>query len=688
MEARLPLADAPPADPSPATARPAGRLRFVTMSAPVIGAATLVIALLGLSLELRAHGASTFSDVDWLVGLVGALGYAIPGAQVTTRRPGNVVGPLCMGIGAVYALSYFASTYGSYGLEAAPGSLPAANLAQWLGLWIWVLAYGSIPTVLLFVVPDGRLPSPRWRPLLAIGIAGIVAAGLGWATTPYDRRDAPVGTPSDNPFGTSWGPTVRDAAIPMLLIAAVAGLAAVAVRYRRAVGVERDQVSWVLLGALATAALLGVAAVFPYGGAGQYIGAAALLPLPASLGVAVLRHRLWDVDIVLNRSLVYGALVLALLVVYGAVVAAVGLLIGRTSGTPVVAVAAVAAAAHPLYAWIRRAANRLVFGARDEPWSIITTLSDRLRATSGPRTLMEDAAATLVHGLRLGSVSISAGDDTATAGTPGGPAYDVALVHGGKTIGLLRATARPGEQLARTERTLLSDLAPQLAAALQAQTLAADLQQSRQQIVMAREEERRRLRRELHDGIGPTLAAVALELESAQDLAQSQPDKLEPHLDRLAARLNDAVGDIRRVVDDLRPAALDDLGLVGALRAQIDRLMPAGCLGSLASEGPVDSLPAAVDLAVFRIASEAITNAVRHASPSACRVTVSHLGDEVEVKIEDDGAGISADAAPGVGLGSMSERAAELGGTCSVTNHGAGTTVLVRLPLPAGPGGR
>lgn len=305
-------------------------------------------------------------------------------------------------------------------------------------------------------------------------------------------------------------------------------------------------------------------------------------------------------------------------------------------------------------------------------------------ARSSLEKTLDDVVATLAAGLRLAAVSITAGEETITSGTPSGDPVEIDLIHGGTAVGRLRAWGRPGEGVGRAEQKLLSDLGPQIAAAFQAQLLAAALQVSREHIVRAREEERRRLRRDLHDGIGPTLAAVALDLEAAQDLAQNRPASLGPHLDRLAARLNDEVGDIRRAVDDLRPATLDDLGLVGALRAQMERLSPPGCATSLQVEGAMDALPAAVDVAVFRIVSEALTNAVRHGSPRNCRVTVSHLGDEVEIVVADDGGGIATGAGQGVGWASMAERAAELGGRCSVDGRGGGTTVRAHLPVRPG----
>lgn len=666
-------------------AAPASRHHSALKSLPgVLATTALVLVLAGMGLQLRGEGASMFRDVSWFVGLVGALGYAVPGAQVMARSPGNLVAPLCLGIGLVYALSYTTASYGTYGLETVPGSLPGAAIAQWCGLWIWALAYSTIPTVLLLVAPHGTLLSPRWRPALWVACLAVLLAGLGWAVTPYERRDAAVSTTTTNPVGAPWGPAVLSAAIPILLLSSAAGLIAVVLRYRRATGIERDQASWVVIGALATGALLGLGVLLPYGGLGQYIAAAALVPLPLSLGVAVLRHGLWDVDTVMHRSIVYASLVVVLIGLHAALLAAITAVAGRGSATSVLPVAAVAAAAVPLHSRLRRAANRLVYGDRDEPWAIVSALSSRLEAAPATRELLEDITGALARGLRLANVAVDVAGVTVESGPSTPTTFAIPLVRGGRRFGVLRAAGRAGDDVGRSEREVLTDFAPHISAAIEASTLAEALQRSREEIVRAREEERRSIRHELHDGVGPTLAAVALELEAARDIVGDDPDELDLQLDRLAARLNDVVNDLRRVVDGLRPAALDDLGLLGALRAQFARLERPTFAVSLVAHGDIKVLPAAVDLAIFRIASEAVTNALRHSGASSCRVNLEAGDDQVLITIEDDGSGIPTEMEPGIGLLSMQERADELGGTFQVITKGTGTTVRVRLPATTG----
>jgi len=238
-----------------------------------------------------------------------------------------------------------------------------------------------------------------------------------------------------------------------------------------------------------------------------------------------------------------------------------------------------------------------------------------------------------------------------------------------------------GETFSPADRRLLADLARHAAPAVHAHRLAADLQRSRERIVVAREEERRRLRRDLHDGFGPTLASQALKLDAAIDLLASDPAAAARLLGEVKAQTQGTVADVRRMVYALRPPALDELGLVGALQAQIQAL-PANGLRVSLEAAPLPPLSAAVEVAAFRITLEAVTNTVRHAHASECRVRLAAPDRVLEIEVEDDGSGLPAGHIPGDGLASLRERTAELGGTCQVENRPAGgVRVTARLPL-------
>jgi signal transduction histidine kinase len=420
--------------------------------------------------------------------------------------------------------------------------------------------------------------------------------------------------------------------------------------------------------------------------------------VPLAVAVAVLRHGLFDVGSVVSRALVFSVLSGLLLIAYAVLVAVVGEL---TAGERRLAVAAAALAALAAAAgWERaqRAVDRLLYGERRDPLAVATRLGTTLDAAAAPAEALSSLAAEIARALRLPRVTIEPADPrlapAASDGDarPAGPVDAWPLTALGAEVGrLLVAHRHPGERWRRSERAALDDAARRAATLVWAAGLVADLQAGRERIVAGREEERRRLRHDLHDGVGPELAGMALQLERLAGKLADDPD-----LAALAGRLRDqmrrTVAAVRRAVDDLRPPALDELGLVEALREHVAAYRLAVHAGGPGADAggvvvtaePLPPLRAAVEVAAYRIATEAVANAVRHADGSTCRVSLGASGDDLLVEIADDGRGLPADAVPGVGSTSMRERAAELGGTLEVTSTpGGGTTVRARLPLAA-----
>jgi signal transduction histidine kinase len=246
---------------------------------------------------------------------------------------------------------------------------------------------------------------------------------------------------------------------------------------------------------------------------------------------------------------------------------------------------------------------------------------------------------------------------------------------------LLVAPRSPGESFQASERKLLENIAQQAGAVAHAAKLTADLRISRQHLVTAREEERRRIRRDLHDGLGPQLASQTLTLTAARRMLQENPQAADELLEEAIKHAQTATDDVRRVVYDLRPPALDDLGLVGAIETYIHKLEAGGLNICLEIPAKLPPLPAAVEVACYLIIQEALTNVTRHAAADTCFVTLV-VSDNFQVKIQDQGQGIPPNAQPGVGLRSMRQRAEELGGSFQITSMpDQGTTVLVELPL-------
>jgi signal transduction histidine kinase len=415
------------------------------------------------------------------------------------------------------------------------------------------------------------------------------------------------------------------------------------------------------------------------------------LPFVVAIAVALRRHRLFDIERLANRSLVYVSLVAILVAGYAALVA---LLVSglRLSGTVAAAIAAAAAALAlaPLRNVAQRTVNRLMYGDRDDPAGVLARLGTRMQAVMLPGEVLPAVVETVAQSLRLPYVAIDLAVGTggfqlaAEHGVPVGTVHSETLTHHGETVGRLRVSERGRDDpLEPADLELIRSLAREVGPAVQAVRLHEDLLRSRAEVVALREDERRRLRRDLHDGLGPTLAAIRLKAGlAAREVPPESPAR--GLLGEIDTEVTTTLADVRRLVEALRPPALDELGLLGAVRSRA---------GALAGDMEIDvdgssrpgPLPAAIETAAYRIAVEAMTNAVRHSDGTRCTVSILVGDDAVELSVHDDGHGLKPDRMPGVGLRSMRERAAEVGGTLSVRSPPeGGTVVAASLPLSLG----
>lgn len=655
----------------------------------VVSVSGMALALGGLTVGLVGGSIALAVVDDVAVGAAGAAGgvFGVIGGVVAARRPSLVVGWLLLVVGFTLTLSSFSHDWARHALVESPGSLPGGEALLWLGTWLWVVGYCTLAALLPLRLPDGARPTGRWRLAWWAALVVTVLAAAGWALTPYDRLDRPPIEGLDpsvtSPTATSFGPTLLVLSLPLLVGSAVLGLASLAVRFRRAVGEERQQAKWVVWGAALSVLLLGTGQLVGPEGGSDALLALAVLPLPLGVAVASLRYRLWDVDLVINRTIVYLALTCLVVAVYVVGVLVLGGLLGERTGAPLVATVIVALGAEPARRTVQSAVDRLVHGDRSDPYRALVRLGRRLEDASvpvGPEALRGTADA-VRQALQLPWVVVDVVDGPVTAsGSPTEDGIRVPLVHGGALVGhLVVGRRRPGQSLPPGDVRLLDDLASHVAVAAHAVHLREALQASRERLVMAREEERRRLRRDLHDDLGPVLAAVALQVGEVRSLTQ------DADVGRLAARaeglLTGAVATVRRIVDGLRPAALDDLGLAEAFLAVADGFATSGTPVRAEVRGDLDGLPAAVEVAALRIATEALHNATRHSGAHEVRLGVERLSGALEITVADDGRGISEADVAGVGLTSMRERADELGGTLSVDTGPTGTVVSTRLPL-------
>jgi len=552
--------------------------------------------------------------------------------------------------------------------------------------------------------PTGRLPSRLWRPVGAFAFGFLATATLVVAFAPGPLANYLIDFQMEipNPLGiAALAPvmTILSAiGFPLLLLLTLASAFSLVARLRWSRGDEREQLKWFAYVAVPALVLFVITATLA-----QYLPGQAALTVPVNLagaplgaamplltGLAILKYRLYDIDLLINRTLVYAALTACVVGLYVLVVGGLGVLLQAPGSLPlsILATGLVALLVQPLRERLQRAVNRLLYGERDDPYALLTRLGSRLDATLAPSAILPTIVQTVQDALHLPYVAIARqqGEEcevTAAVGKPVADTLRLPLAYQGETVGqFLLGPRAQGEAFSPTDRRLLDGLARQVGIAVHAAQLTADLQRARARLVVAREEERRRLRRDLHDGLGPALATQSLKLEAARDLVLTNPEQAIALLSALLDESQRAITDIRRLVYALRPPELDELGLIAALRAQIARSVSGRLTITLDAPDSLPSLPAAVEVAAYRIAQEGLINVVRHAEASTCliRLVVAGAGG-VCLEIVDDGRGLPPVRSPGVGLLSMRERAEELGGDCVIgPAPGGGTRVSARLP--------
>jgi signal transduction histidine kinase len=427
------------------------------------------------------------------------------------------------------------------------------------------------------------------------------------------------------------------------------------------------------------------------------------LPIPITLAMAINRYHLFDLDTVLNRSLVYVGLTAGVVVTYATTVAVLSRFIPGNApfAAALLGTGAVAVVALPLRDRLQRSVNRVMYGDRDQPEDALRRLGQRLEASIDPQTVLSTLVATVAEALRSPFVAIELDRDGAATveAAHGVIPIDAGgsrelerfpIVYRGQTVGKLVVCPRDvDEPFSTADRRLVADLARQAGPAVEAVRLTSDLRRSREELVTAREEERRRLRRDLHDELGPAMAGSLMKLRAARSLMAAEPARAAGLLDDLEADVGGMVDEIRRIARNLRPPSLDELGLLGVLRMRVAAFdegpRDSGLKVALDAPNELPPLPAAVEVAGLRIALEGLTNAARHSGAAHAQVSVSIDGDALVVAVTDDGKGVPADIAPGVGLTSMRERTDELGGSIQVLSPGGGgTTVIARLPVASG----
>lgn len=603
----------------------------------------------------------------------GGLSTGVVGLLVTWARPRNPIGWLISATGLALGLGTALQTYGARAYVFTEEGLPFGTAAASLGAPLWMAAVAIPVTVLLVRYPTGVVTG-RWpRRFDRLVIFGYLPMYVGYATTPTAVTDV---LKDELP---PWHVPEQVAELLMMVggLAMVIGLVGiVGDAIRRAVVSDRRERMALIWLTLAT--VLAVVTIFF--GPAEWLGSAAFALILVAIAVGVLRYQALGIEVVVRRTLIYATLTGMVLLVFVVLVAGLARLLPSGPTPQLVAAVVIAVGLTPARDRIQGVIDRMLYGERSEPWSALRRLGS---PGAGKTEQVPDVLAALAGGLHVGGARIDDmdGSTLATWGDCPDDTQAVPLVFAGDDVGVLRLGPRRGEAaLGPADLRLLEGVAPLVAAVVESARLSDDLRAERTRVLEATQSERARLRQDLHDGLGPALTGIGLGLEALQSRVTSTDEAL---VTRLAAETSTALEEIRRIIDDLRPTALDDLGLVDALRHRVDQVSEhAGLEVSLDAPETLAGISPDVELAAFRIADEALTNVVRHAHAQHCTVRLGTDG-AFHLAVSDDGHGIGSGRDGGVGLASMRDRAERLGGTFTVTSLRPGTEVCVELPLGA-----
>ncbi len=621
-----------------------------------------------------------------------ALAWPVTGLMILRRRPRNRVGWLLM-TPATLGPYELAGHYAAFAHYQDGETLPGAGFAAWIGAWGFV-AYFYVVPLLPLLFPDGRAPSERWRPMVRMFIVAATASALF-------RMFSPIGIDVDqtipNPLGIESAPWIEwiflaNVQICMYLGSAV-GAVALVQRTRRATGQERAQLQWLQFAGLMMFVLLLIRTFFNLQldhvsfVLADLILSVALAGPALGIAVAMLRYRLFDIELLLNRSAVYVCLTALVLAVYGGFVLAAQSFTGSSvAGTMAIAVAALLAAS--IRNLVQRMVDRLLYGHRHDPYAVLSRVGRHMAPAAEPLDALQRLVEQLREALNLPYVAFHgtgthAGLTVSSGRLTAAGCHTIQAQALGQTLGELQVGLRSRrDSLRNTEEAAVSEVATRAATLTYAISLVDDVARSRARLVMAREDERRRLHADIHDGVGPALAGTAHLLDAlAHRIDQSSDPGLATRALEIRDRIRTITSDIRSVVHGLRPPVLDQVGLTAALRGLVNDYETPRCTTEIADFG---EMPAAVESAAYAIAAEATTNAVRHSAGSELHLRACLEDDVLVLEIRDNGRGVPDRPRLGIGLRSMGERAAEVGGRLDIRDApDRGTVVQARLPMEA-----
>jgi signal transduction histidine kinase len=680
-------------------------VRTARRAGALLAAGTLVLVAAGLALMVWDWATPVPAGYFGVRGFDGVLAVAFGGmgALLTTRRPQHPIGWLFAAAAVQLALSFAGF---EYGLAATAGhNLPAARYVGWLQMFLWVPFLVLLVVYVFLLFPTGRLPGPRWRPVGWLAGVFAVAATAGVATVP--GGEVPNLPGLRNPFGIT--PAAVSYALTVVGLAGVIGCAGLAVwslltRARHGPAVERQQIKWLAYsGCLVAPALIPAVGLSLTKGLPARVSAGVLMvavaTMPVAVAVAVLRYRLYDLDIVVRKTVVAALVAAAFTAIYALVVAGIGTLIGQHgSGLLTFAAAALAAAAlQPVRIRAGMLADRLVYGKRATPYEVLTEFSGQVAGTGSIADVLPRMARMLgeATGAQRAEVwmrdgraerlmanwpAAAAGQseempDDETAGR--GRVFEV--VHQGERLGSLRLVASPREPLTPAAERLIQAISGQTGLVLRNVALIEDVRSSRHRLVAAADEARRRLERDLHDGAQQQLVALRINLGMARQAVRESPEEAAELLALTEQAAAGALTELRDLAHGIYPPLLADHGLPDALSSHARKAtLPV----SVEADG-TGRYPQEVEAAVYFAIGEALQNVAKYAQASAARVTLRGSDRCLTFTVEDDGKGFDlATARMGTGVQGMTDRMAALGGTLEVSSApGSGTRVTGTIPV-------
>jgi signal transduction histidine kinase len=642
-------------------------------------------------------------------------GFAALGALIAGRQPQNVIGWIFLGVGLLWALSIAASEFARYYAVATGEISWPVRTADWLGTWLFLPGIYVPVTFLFLLFPNGKLPSRRWRPVAWLSVAGIGLIAAASALGSGQLEEAVV--IRSNPYAVG-SEALWDVLEPVAWITGFAGMigsvVALVTRFRRSSGEERLQLKWLAFaGVVVTAVFLGTSVGWVVAAQNDTLNRVvlpavillALFLIPVTASVGILKYRLYDIDVVISKTVIYGLLAAFVTIVYVAVVVGIGALVGSRGNLllSIVATAVIALAFQPVRQWARHLANRLVYGKRATPYEVLSELAHGVGGNYSAEDVLPRMASIVGQGtgaaraevwLRVGRdlrPAASWPEDASAGKEPirlvggdlppiPGAARAIPVEHQGELLGALAMSMPRGEAFTPTNEKLVRDVASQAGLVLRNVRLIEELRASRQRLVTAQDEERRRLERNVHDGAQQQLVALSVKMRLLKTLTRKDPGKAEELVDQLQDDARDALDDLRDLARGIYPPLLADRGLAAALEAQA-RKAPI----------PVEVDPNGVgryrqeaEATAYFCVLEALQNVAKYAGASRAAVGLREEDGFLVFSVSDDGRGFDvASTTRGSGLQNMMDRVEAVGGRIKVdSTPGRGTTVTGRVPVP------